>query len=241
MIRLKQTLIILLILAIHPTWGQQASDTVATNEDNGQGELLYEARRLIDAGKPAEAISEHIDKVLFFYKNKYGNSEKRIYCARTSTESLSYLLIAAAEDKRETIVLSGIWAGAYFMKGYALLNLGRISEAKSSLEKALALSPHNSQYSSELGYVYQIEKNWSKALKYYQDAENYAETFSPPEDKLHELGVARRGQGYVLVELGQFSEAEKKYQQCLKEDPNDKKAKNELEYIHGLQKNKGTK
>jgi hypothetical protein len=38
----------------------------------------------------------------------------------------------------------------------------------------------------------------------------------------------------VLVELGQLAEAEKKYQQCLRDDPNDKKAAAELEYVRGM-------
>lgn len=233
---LKLALPILLILTAHPVWCQQESRTSSADEDAGQVKLLSEGRRLLDSGKPKEAI-EYFDKVLANFEAKYGNSEKRIYCARDSTESLTYLIIAA-EEKRDALVLTGTWAGAYFMKGYALLESGRISEAKSSIEQALVLSPHNSQYLSEMGYVYQIEKNWPKALKYFEEAENCAEAFSPPEDKLHELGVARRGLGYVLVELGRLSEAEEKYRQCLKSDPNDKKAKNELEYIHSLQKNK---
>jgi Flp pilus assembly protein TadD len=49
-----------------------------------------------------------------------------------------------------------------------------------------------------------------------------------------ELGRARRGLGYVLVELGKLDEAEKKYQQCLVDDPKDRKAAAELEYVRGL-------
>ncbi len=221
-------------MTTHQVWCQQESRTSLADEDTGQVKLLSEGRRLIDSGKPKEAI-EYFDKVLANFKAKYGNSEKRIYCARDSMESLTYLM-TAAEEKRDALVFSGTWAGAYFMKGYALLESGRISEAKSSIEQALALSPHNSQYLSEMGYIYQVEKNWAKSLKYYKDAENCAEAFSPSEDKLHELGVARRGLGYVLVELGRLSEAEEKYRQCLKSDPNDEKAKSELEYIHSLQK-----
>ena len=39
----------------------------------------------------------------------------------------------------------------------------------------------------------------------------------------------------VFVELGQVDEAEKKYQQCLPDDPNDTKAKRELDYVRSLQ------
>ena len=237
--KLKLALPILLILASCPAWCQQGSPASPADEDAAQVKLLSESRRLLDSGKPNEAI-ENLDKVLADFKDKYGNSKKRIYCAQNPTESLSYLLIAA-QEKREAVVLSGIWAGAHFMKGFALIDLGRMTEARSSIEQALYLSPNNPQYISEMAYIYGVEKNWPKALEYYQEAENCAEAFSSPEDKIHRLGVARRGQGYVLVELGRLTEAEGKYRQCLESDPNDKAAKEELEYISNLRKDKGTK
>jgi hypothetical protein len=43
--------------------------------------------------------------------------------------------------------------------------------------------------------------------------------------------------GYVLVELRRLDEAEKKYEQCLKENPKDKKAAAELEYVRRLKPN----
>jgi tetratricopeptide (TPR) repeat protein len=88
-------------------------------------------------------------------------------------------------------------------------------------------------YLSELGSIYKLEKNWPEAKKTFEAAEEHA-ALSPDDLKASELGLARRGLGYVLVELGQLAEAEKKYQQCLKDDPNDKKAAAELEYVRGL-------
>ena len=120
------------------------------------------------------------------------------------------------------------------MKGYALSEMGHLSEARSSIERAIALSPENSQYLSELGHIHQLLKEWPKALEYYRKAEMSAEAFSPPSVKAFELGVARRGMGYVLVELGRLDEAEDKYLQCLAADPNDVRAKNELEYVRNL-------
>ena len=137
------------------------------------------------------------------------------------------------EAKKDAIVLSSTWASAYFLKGYALQELGRIAEAKSALILALELSPWNSLYLSELGSVYKLEKNWKEAKKTFDAAEEHA-ALSPDELKASELGLARRGQGYVLVELGQLAEAEKKYLQCLEDDPNDKKAAAELEYVRNL-------
>jgi tetratricopeptide (TPR) repeat protein len=75
--------------------------------------------------------------------------------------------------------------------------------------------------------------NWPKAKQQFESAEDKA-NLSPEDAQAIELGRARRGIGYVFVELGKFDEAEKKYQQCLEADPNDKKSKQELEYVRGL-------
>jgi tetratricopeptide (TPR) repeat protein len=201
---------------------------------------IEEARALIDNKKPEAAI-EKCDQVIALFKTYYAKSQHRVFCARTSAENLGYLLKAAAEmnkgefakNKKDAIVLSSTWASAYFLKGYALQDLGRIAEAKSALMEALELSPWSSLYLSELGSIYKLEKNWKEAKKTFEAAEEHA-ALAPDELKAAELGLARRGQGYVLVELGQLAEAEKKYLQCLKDDPNDKKAAAELEYVRNL-------
>jgi tetratricopeptide (TPR) repeat protein len=97
----------------------------------------------------------------------------------------------------------------------------------------LALSPLNSQYRSELGEIYQLEKNWAKAKQQFEEAEDNAK-LSPEHAKAGELGRARRGLAYVFVELGELDEAEKKYQQCLAADPTDMRAKRELDYVREL-------
>lgn len=201
------------------------------DKDPEAPKLLEEARKLID-GKKTQAAIEKCEKVIALFKAQYGNTKEKIYCARTSAESLGYLLKAAA-DKQNAVALSATWADAYFMKGYALQELGRRAEAKSAVQRAVELSPWSSHYLSELGNIYELEKNWTKAKETFELAEEHA-PLSPDEAKATELGRARRGIAYVLVELGKLDEAEKKYKQCLKDNPNDTKAAAELEYVRGL-------
>lgn len=214
-------------------------------KDSALPKLLEEARSLIDHKKPQAAI-EKCDKVIALFKTHYANSPHKIYCARTSAENLGYLLKAAADmdkgefesGKKDAIVLSSTWAQAYFVKGYALQDLGQIREAKAALLSAVALSPWSCLYLCELGSVYKLEKDWKRAQEAFETAEGQA-PLSPDNSKAAELAQARRGLGYVLVELGKLDEAEQKYQQCLADDPNDKKAAAELEYVRNLkQKNK---
>lgn len=215
------------------------------DKDPALPKLVEDAQALIKNRQPKEAIA-NCDKVIALFTSHYANSKQRIYCARSSPETLGYLLQAGADmnkgefdkGKKDAIVLSSTWASAYFVKGYALQDLGRIPDAKAALKLALELSPWNSLYLSELGSIYKLEKNWKEAKKTFEAAEEHA-GISPDDRKASELALARRGLGYVLVELGQLDDAEKKYLQCLKDDPNDKKAAAELEYVRNLKaKNK---
>lgn len=236
-IRLVVAILLLLVCAAQ---SQRAATPANPDKDPELSNLLHEARALVDAKKPGPAI-EICDQVIASFKAHYGKSKSRIYCAQTSTESLGYLALAAAamtkgefdKDKKDTIALSSTWSTAYFIKAYALQDLGRLAEAKSVLQLALELSPWNSRYLSELGSIFVLEKNWAKAKEVFEKAEEHAPT-APDDSKAEVLGRARRGLGYVFVELGQLDEAEKKYRQCLAADPNDTKAARELEYVRGL-------
>jgi tetratricopeptide (TPR) repeat protein len=224
-----------LALLISASVGSAATSPTDPDKNPAMSSLLQEARRLIDHKNPAAAI-ERCDKVITAFKARYGNSKQKITCGRTSAEVLGSLLQAAA-DKNNAIGLSSTWADAYYMKAYALQDLGRLPEAKTNVQRALAMSPFNSQYRSELGEIYQLEKNWAKAKQEFAEAEDNAK-LAPEESKAAELGRARRGLAYVLVELGKLDEAEKKYQQCLAADSNDMRAKRELEYVRGLKAKK---
>jgi tetratricopeptide (TPR) repeat protein len=82
-----------------------------------------------------------------------------------------------------------------------------------------------------------LEKDWTRAKQAFEKAEDQA-PISPDDSRAEELARARRGLGYVFVELGQLDAAEKKYQQCLTTDPNDTRAARELQYVRELQAKK---
>lgn len=236
-IRVALAILLVLAGAIH---SQRAASPANPDKDPDLANLLHEARALCDAKKPEPAIKV-CEKVIASFKAHYGNSKSKIYCAQTPTENLAYLMLAAAAiskgefetGKRDAIVLSSTWASAYFIKAYALQDLRRIAEAKSIIRLAIELSPLNSRYLSELGSIYVLEKNWAKAKEVFEKAEDQA-SIAPDDSKAEVLARARRGLGYVFVELGQLDDAEKKYQQCLRTDPNDSRAARELEYVRGL-------
>ena len=237
-IRLVFGFVFCLAAALNLPGADAASDD--PDKDPQLPKLLQEARTLIDTKKPQAAI-EKCDKVIALFQKRYANSKEKVYCAGSSAESLGYLMKAAAamsdgtfeKGRKNAIVLSPTWASACFMKGFAFEEMRKLAEAKSAFEQALELSPWNSQYLSELAYLFAMQKDWAKAKEHYQAAEEHA-PLSPDNTKAENLARARRGLGYVFVELGQLDEAEKKYQQCLKENPKDAKAAAELEYVRDL-------
>lgn len=210
-----------------------ADESPQVSIDNAKfGRLLNEGALLAQSRKPIEAIS-YFDKIIAGYEDAYKGEEAKLYSARWQVESLMYLL-ESANAKTSAKVVSANWAYAYYLKAYSLLELGRNSEAKALLERSLELSPRNSQFLSEMGNIYQRERNWPKALEVFQAAESAAREFTPQESKNIELSRALRGLGYVYVEQGKLDDAEKIYRQCVELDSNDSKALNELRYIQGL-------
>lgn len=204
---------------------------VDPEKDPHIGVLLSEANNLAANKKPEPAI-EKCDRVILAFTDYYKDSKEKVFCARSTAERLGYLAQAAL-DKRKAIILSPAWAEAYFLKGYCLQELNRLPEAKENLHLALVLSPYSSQYLSELGSILQLEKDWTEAKRVFKQAQDHSR-LSPADMIASELGRGRRGFAYCLIEEGDLNGAEEIYYECLKADPKDARARNELRYIQSL-------
>jgi tetratricopeptide (TPR) repeat protein len=206
-----------------------------------QMERLTKAQQLIGTGQHQAAITL-IDETLSYYAQRYPEGATRWYVVRTPQETLMYMASAAASEqpngKASAMALDVLWADAFYMRAYALVEIDQPDAAKSALESALQLTPQNSRYLSELGQIHQTRHAWDEALRQYEAAESAAE-FSPPEEKLRDLTRAKRGIGFVLIEQGKLDAAEAKFRQCLALDPDDRGARNELEYIEEMRAKAG--
>ena len=182
-----------------------------------------------------EARSEYLDPVIHHYEILYKDTPKRIFSAQNQMQMFVYVALPD-EKSRDTEVLDGTWSDAYLLKAYALTELKKLNDAQSELESAIALSPMNSQYISELAYTYQAQKDCAKSIDTYVRASEVAEIGSDDATRTIDLTRAWRGEGYCLVEQGKLVEAEAMYKKCLALDPKDDKARRELDYIRGLRK-----
>ena len=216
---------------------------------------LEQAAQRIDEGRPREAIAL-IDGVIAEYETRYPDSgETRWYVAQTTEETLAYLARSKIEESastrpRNAATLTVLWVEAYYMKGYALVELSAgtgaykatkaggtpdsdpelLQQARAAFERGLQLEPYHARTLSELGNIQQVQHDWEGMLRTFTAAEEAA-AFSPASEQNRIYGRAKRGVGYALIELGRLDEAEAKYRECLKIDPSDATAKDELDYI----------
>jgi len=202
---------------------------------SGNGRLAG-AQSLITEGK-AEFVRETLlTPIMIELAEIERKKDTKFLCARSTTESLFYLISYGTVEGTNTVVLDYDYALAYYLSAYIFVEEGNFEAAIGDLRKALSLSPRNSIFLAELGHVYQTVRNWPAALEVFAQAEEASEGFSPDSVKDSELGRALRGQGFSLIELHRLEEAEAVFERCLEINPKDEKARNELRYIDQLRK-----
>jgi len=197
--------------------------------DAGAQAHIAAALTAIKAGDSAGAGSE-IDQVIAYYDTLYAPEKRRIYCGMSSTQTLAYMAMAA-KDKVDAVAVSPGWCEALFIKGYTLVDAGKIDEARQYYDRVRALAPLHWQYLAEMGFTYR-DSDPAKSLDLYHQAEDLVTLIDKPLQAAA-LAKVRHGKGYALSELKRFDEAEAIYRQCLKADPNDTIAQHELDYIAG--------
>lgn len=227
--------VLLLISGMSQAVAQGASSAAAGKGDVQAPDLALEvvsrANELLSAKRPAEALAL-LDPAIAEQDRAHADEKRRLYSAQSATQSLTYALQGAVQ-KMDTVVLGPGWSSLLYLKGYALIDLGRSDEAKPYLERAIALSPMNAHFLSELGEWYNAHKDWAHGYEYFERAYGAAD-LAPDGTIIAEKGRARRGMAFALVEQGKLKEAEKAYLECLKLDPRDSIAKAELAYVRGL-------
>ena len=197
---------------------------------------LDRAVDLLARGQTKEAVALHLTPLTTDCIAEYSNSSQRLFAARSPSEAVLYMVMAATNEKVEkSAVIETPCAEAHYLLGYAQIELGNLDEAEQHLNHALKWSPHHSQYLSELGHLHHARKDWTAALEVFNRAVEGA-LLSPEAVKGDHRARALRGVGYSLIELGNLDEAEKKFQECLEINPQDQMALSEIEYIQTLRR-----
>ncbi|MEO5688350.1 MAG: tetratricopeptide repeat protein [Burkholderiaceae bacterium] len=194
--------------------------------------VLDQAVTLIASHRAQDAL-DLLDPLVTTLEARYKDRPEKLYCSHGTAETLFYMVSASVDDKG-AVALDYPFCDAYFMRGFAEIDLGRHAKAEADYAHALALAPNYPHYLSEMAELYSMHHDWAGALKYYTRAREDAPVYSPEGKANFELGRALRGIGYVDVELGNLDEAEAMYRRCLEIDPKDQKARGELGYVLNL-------
>jgi tetratricopeptide (TPR) repeat protein len=219
----------LALLAAAPA-GQQAGSAPAaagTAAQPGQSEV-DRAAELIGAGKPGEAVAL-LDTLIADQERQRRGETRQVFCARSLEEGLVYSA-AADHAHKASIVLGENACYSLFLKGFALIDLNRSDEARAWLERAVAMAPSNAHFLGELAEWHKNRKDWATSRALFQRAVE-ASSLSPENRRVFDKSRGLRGLGYILIEEGKYDAAERLYRQCLALDPNDAKAKQQLDYI----------
>lgn len=190
------------------------------------------AAALVHAGKKEEGLAQ-LQKLSEELRGELSEPGVDYFCDRgNASETARFIGLKTMGNAAPAriVVLGNLPCNVQFGEAYLLVELKRVPEAREVLERLLPMAPFNSGYKSEFAHVLSMLGQPLRSLSLYREAESDAE-FDAKDEQAHCRAVALRGQGYALVELGRWDEAEAAYLKSLTFEPESRLAKGELTFI----------
>jgi tetratricopeptide (TPR) repeat protein len=187
---------------------------------------------LVRSGKKEEGLAQ-LQKLSEDLRAELSEPGVDYFCNRgNDSETVHFVALKTMGNAAPTriVVLGDLPCNVLFSQAYMLVESKRMPEARDVLERLLPMAPFNSAYKSELAHVLSMLGQPLRSLSLYREAEANAE-FDGKDEQAHQRAVALRGQGYALVELGRWDEAEAAYRKSLTYEPDSQLAKGELAFI----------
>mgnify|MGYP003625647898 CR=1 FL=1 len=191
------------------------------------------------------AVSKANSVIRAFEDGKQNDSIYR--CASGPSDILNTVLGAALgfdknsldDGKTITAAVAADICSAYFVKGFALIDLGNRDEALPNLQMAVEMDPDNQHYMNELAEWYKVGRDWQTSLEIFTKASEITDqSIALLEDKKQSTEILNlmscrsyRGIAFNHVEMGNWSEARSAIDKCLKLIPDDPRSQQELQYI----------
>jgi tetratricopeptide (TPR) repeat protein len=194
----------------------------------------------IGAVKPhVQAIEKALKNGKAVFAKPVSEDGKVIVLTDGQVETVAVLTASAAKSA-DAIAIANPYPVLGLMLGSYYVEIGKPRDALRVLDATLSLSPLPKErlgttvpdLLSERAIALAGLKRWKDALT------SYDSVLRLPQVDNHMRGVAHRGRGFALVELGRLDEAEAAYKASLKVDPGNKIALGELDYIVGLRSGK---
>ncbi|EIZ79746.1 hypothetical protein WSK_1636 [Novosphingobium sp. Rr 2-17] len=207
------------------------ANAVSADSRKADSLTVAEAQKLI-AQKQSDKALEMLSPLLAQFDARIAQEQAKgmVFCGPSMTEGFLYSALGATK-KQSSVVFGSEVCEAYFVRSYALTELGRKAEALASLQRLTGLAPMHAPYFVELGYAYRENGDNPKAEEAYRTAMEYAGLAENETAQKQARAAAQRGIGYILIEKGDLTAAKKAYEKSLKDDPDSPVAKSELAFI----------
>jgi tetratricopeptide (TPR) repeat protein len=220
-----------------PAFAQQAGgeDTAA----------VMEAQKALQAGKFDVAVAKTDEVITRFEARR--EADAGYNCTSGTTDTIGALLGAAVANgkgtappgRTKTYAISSDICAAYFMKGFALVDLNRRADALANFETAIAMDPDNDHFLNELGEWYKTGRQWQKSLEIFIKASETTDaSLTSSDDKEGAARIATqrrcrsyRGMAFNYVEMAEWEKARAALEKCLAIAPGDAASLNEIKYI----------
>jgi tetratricopeptide (TPR) repeat protein len=188
---------------------------------------LEQARALLAEAKPKEAIAL-VDPIIAKAEADEAKDPEAM-CPGRAADFLAAFM--QKDNLNVTVTIEDDWCEAMLIKGFALSELKQKAEALTVLKKLVGHDDANPNYVAEYAFVLQTNGMLDESFANYQRVKDIASSLRDKQAKKHWRAVALRGLGYIYIERKQWDEATKSYKASLKDEPDNKVAKSELEYI----------
>lgn len=232
-------------LFLASTFGVGAALPAGAAPGDEDSAAISESYKALTDGKFGEAIAKADSVIARFEATRKPDAAYR--CTDGGADMLSAMLgaaLAADKGKAEpgratTYAISPDICSAYFMKGFAQIDLGRRAEALANFETAIAMDPDNNHYLNELGEWYKTGRQWEKSLEIFTKASQTEDlSLSFWDDKAEAARVkaqrrcrSYRGIAFAHVEMAEWKKARAALDKCLAIVPDDKASLNEIQFI----------
>jgi tetratricopeptide (TPR) repeat protein len=139
-------------------------------------------------------------------------------------------------QKQQGVTRGVRWEGnayprAYYYLGFLCVKTRRPRQAIEYLDRGHQLEPTNPKFKFEKAQALVQASECEQALALYETVTDIG-----PHISAWDLAVARRGRGFVLIELGRLQQAEAAFLSSLEIEPDNPVALNELQYIAHLRR-----
>lgn len=188
------------------------------------------AMALLQRGQAAQALPQLDKLVAEAEATLKRDTQNRVYAADDRNFVIASLL-EAAKRKQSAVVVSTDWIAPLYARAYALIELGQLDRARADLDRVLAISPYTPRALGERAQISMHRKDFAAAEVDLNKMREYGQMSANPADAIGYQGFALRGLGYIAVERKQWDKALGFYNEALKLNPNDDKAKAEIDFI----------